>query len=65
MPGNQTLVPMKVAAGVTVPSLVHLPDATTIFPDATGQIMVPALFVTALMNAGFQIVVGSGTVHIP
>jgi hypothetical protein len=65
MSGNQTTVPMKVAAGMTVPSLVHLPDATTIFPDATGQILVPALFVTALLNAGFQIVIGSGTTHVP
>lgn len=65
MPGNQTLVPMKVAAGGTVPTQVHLPDASVIFPDATGQIMCPALFVPALMNAGFQIVVGSGTTHVP
>jgi hypothetical protein len=65
MPGNQTNVPMKVAAGMTVPTLVHLPDATTIFPDATGQLLVPALFVTTLMNAGWQIVIGSGTTHVP
>ena len=39
MSGNLTTVPMKVAAGMTVPTMVHLPDATTIFPDATGQIM--------------------------
>jgi hypothetical protein len=65
VPGNQTLVPMKVAAGMTVPTQIHLPDATTIFPDATGQIMCPALFVTTLMNAGFQIVIGSGTTHVP
>jgi hypothetical protein len=56
---------MKVAAGGTVPTQVHLPDASVIFPDATGQIMCPALFVPALMNAGFQIVVGSGTTHVP
>jgi hypothetical protein len=65
MSGNQTLVAMKVAAGMTVPTQVHLPDATTIFPDATGQIMCPALFVTSLMNAGFQIVVTGGTTHVP
>jgi hypothetical protein len=65
MSGNQTTVPMKVAAGMAVPTLVHLPDATTIFPDSTGQLLVPALFVTALMNAGWQIVIGSGTTHVP
>jgi hypothetical protein len=65
MSGNQTNVPMKVAAGMTVPTQVHLPDATTIFPDATGQFMVPAPFVTAMMNAGLQIVVSSGTTHVP
>jgi len=65
MSGNQTTVPMKVAAGMTVPTMVHLPDATTIFPDATGQILVPALFVTTLMNAGWQIVVTGGTTHVP
>ncbi len=63
MPGNLTTVPMKVAAGMTVPTMVHLPDATTIFPDATGQILVPALFVTALLNAGWQIQVTGG--HVP
>jgi hypothetical protein len=56
---------MKVAAGMTVPTQIHLPDATTIFPDATGQIMCPALFVTVLMNAGWQIVVTGGTTHVP
>jgi hypothetical protein len=56
---------MKVAAGMTVPTMVHLPDATTIFPDATGQIMVPALYVTTLMNAGWQTVVIGGGTHVP
>jgi hypothetical protein len=65
MSGNQTLVPMKVASGMSVPTQVHLPDATTIFPDASGQFMVPAAYVTAMMNAGLQIVVGAGTTHVP
>lgn len=65
MSGNQTLIPMRVAAGVQVPSQVHLPDATVVFPDASGQIMCPALFVVSLMNAGFQIVVAGGTTHVP
>jgi hypothetical protein len=65
MAGNQTTVPMKVAAGGTTPSLIHLPDATTIFPDASGQFLVPALFVTAMMSAGLQIVVTGGSSHVP
>jgi hypothetical protein len=63
--GNQTLVPMKVVSGNVTPTQIHLPDATRIFPDAGGQFMVPALYVTAMMNAGLQIVVSSGTTHIP
>jgi hypothetical protein len=62
MSNNQT-VPMKVAAGMTVPSVVHLSDATAIFPDATGQFLVPAAQVTTLIGAGFQIVVAGG--HVP
>jgi hypothetical protein len=65
MSGNRTLIPMKVAAGTVTPTQVHLPDATTIFPDASGQFMVPALFTTELMNAGFQVVVTGGSTHVP
>ncbi len=65
MPGNQTLIAMKIAAGGTTPSQINLPDATTIAPDATGQFMIPASFVTAMMNAGLQIVVTGGTTHVP
>jgi hypothetical protein len=65
MSGNQTNVPMKVAAGMNVPTQVHLPDATTIFPDSSRQFMVPAAYVTAMINAGLQIVVSSGTTHVP
>ena len=65
MSGNLTTVPMKVAAGMTVPSLIHLPDASTLVPDSAGQVLCPALFVTTLMNAGWQIVVSSGTTHVP
>jgi hypothetical protein len=65
MPGNQTTVPMKVAAGMTVPTMVHLPDATTIFPDATGLLNVPALFVTTMMNAGWQVQIAANSTHVP
>jgi hypothetical protein len=30
---------MKVAAGMTVPTMINMPDATTLYPDATGQVM--------------------------
>ena len=61
MSGNQTLVPMNVMAGMSVPTLIHLPDASTIYPDATGQIMCPAPYVTTMMNAGWQISVAPTT----
>jgi hypothetical protein len=65
MSGNLTTVPMKPAAGMGTPTLIHLPDASTLVPDSTGQVLCLALFVTTLMNAGWQIVVSSGTVHVP
>lgn len=65
MSGNLTTVPMKVAAGMTTPSLIHLPDASTLVPDSNGQVLCPALYVTTLMNAGWQIVVSAGTTHVP
>jgi hypothetical protein len=65
MSGNQTTVPMKVAAGMTTPTMINMPDASTLYPDATGQVMCPALYVTTLMNAGWQIVIGSGSTHVP
>lgn len=65
MSGNQTLIPMKVASGNVTPTMINLPDATTIFPDSGGQFMVPALHVTAMLNAGLQIVVAGGGTHVP
>jgi hypothetical protein len=65
MPGNKTLIPMKMMVGTTTPSLIHLPDATTIFPDATGQFMVPAIYVAEMLNAGLQMVVTGGATHVP
>jgi hypothetical protein len=61
--GNRTLVPMKVASGNVTPTQIHLPDATTVFPDGSGQFMIPAPYVTDMMNAGLQIVVSGG--HVP
>ena len=65
MPGDSTLIPMKKAAGGTTPTLVNLPDASTIFPDVNGQFMVPAPFLTTMLNAGFQMVVTGGATHVP
>ena len=62
MSGNQTLVPMKRADG-TMDSIVHLPDATTIKPAADGTIMVPGIYVIALMMGGYMITVAGG--HVP
>jgi hypothetical protein len=64
MSGNQTNVLMKPAAGVTVPSVLHS-DGVAIFPDASGQFLVPATSVMTMIGAGFQIVVSGGTTHIP
>jgi len=65
MTGNTTTVPMKVASGGTVPSVIHLADSSAIFPDASGQFLVPSTQVVAMLSAGFQIVVSSGTTHVP
>lgn len=65
MPGNKTLIPMKVASGGTVPTLIHLPDASTVSPDATGLFQIPAEFTTAMLNAGLQLVVTGGANHVP
>jgi hypothetical protein len=62
---SQVTIPMKMASGLGVPTVVHLPDATTLTPDATGQINVPASFLIPLLAAGWQIVIGSGATHVP
>jgi hypothetical protein len=58
-------VTMQPAAGMTVPTMVHLPNATTVFPNASGQISIPSNFVTTMIEAGWQVVVSSGTTHVP
>lgn len=59
-----TAVAMKRSDG-TSDSKIHLPDASTLIPAVDGTVMVPALFVNSMINAGYQIVVSSGTTHIP
>lgn len=58
-----TTVTMKKASGVD--TQINLPDGTTLKPDASGNITAPAQFVTTLLAAGYQIVVDSGTTHVP
>jgi hypothetical protein len=61
----QTLIPMKMAAGLGTPTMVNMPDATTLVPDATGLINVQAQHVIALMGAGWQIQITGGSTHVP
>jgi hypothetical protein len=56
---------MKMAAGLGTPTIVQLPDSTTLTPDATGLINCPASFLISMLGAGWQIVVASGTTHVP
>ena len=58
-------VTMQPAAGMQVPTMVHLPDATTVFPNAAGQISISSKFVEVMLAAGWQIVVPGGTTHVP
>jgi hypothetical protein len=62
---SQTTIPMKMAAGLGTPTIVQLPDSTTLTPDATGLINCPASFLISMLGAGWQIVVASGTTHVP
>ena len=62
---SQTTIPMKMAAGSGTPTVVQLPDSTTLTPDATGLINCPASFLISMLAAGWQIVVSAGTTHVP
>jgi hypothetical protein len=59
---NVTLQP---ASGMQVPTQVHLPDGSTVFPNASGQISVASNFVSVMLAAGWEIVVTSGATHVP
>jgi hypothetical protein len=58
-------VTMAPASTQTVPSILHLPDGTSIKPNASGQVSVPSNFVGALLNAGWQIITTGSSTHIP
>jgi hypothetical protein len=62
---SQATIPMKMESGLGTPTMVNLPDATTLIPDATGQINCPASYLISMLAAGWQIQVSSGTTHIP
>jgi hypothetical protein len=61
----QITIPMKMQAGGTVPTMVNLPDATTITPDATGLINVPASFLISMLAGGWQIQIAANSTHVP
>jgi hypothetical protein len=58
-------VTMQLPAGMDVPSVLYLNDGSKVIPNASGQIVVATKFIGLLLNAGWQIVVGSGTTHVP
>ena len=62
---SQATIPMKMASGLGTPTMVNLPDATTLIPDATGQVNVPASFLIPLLAAGWQIQIASNSTHVP
>lgn len=49
-------VTMKPPAGADVPSLLHLPDSSTVKPDAAGQFNITSNFITMLLAAGWTVV---------
>jgi hypothetical protein len=62
---SQTTIPMRMAAGSGTPTVVQLPDSTTLTPDATGLINCPAPFMIAMIGAGWQIQIAANSTHVP
>lgn len=62
---SETPVTMQLPAGMAAPSIVYLPDSSTVRPDASGQISVAARLVPTLLGCGWQIVVAADTTHVP
>lgn len=48
----------------TVPCVLQLP-ALSVAPNADGSFTVPSRLLPALLSGGWQIVVASGTTHVP
>lgn len=59
------LVTFQLPAGSNVPTRVHMRDGTFATPNAAGQITVDSMYTQDLMASGWQIVVSSGTTHVP
>lgn len=59
---NHAFVPMMMIAGGIVPSQIHLPDASTIFPDADAVFRVPPRYVIDMEVIGLRRV--AGTTHV-
>ena len=49
----------------STPSVLQLPDATSVLPNSDGTFTVAAKHVNALLAGGWSIVVSSGTTHVP
>ncbi|SHN86917.1 hypothetical protein [Bradyrhizobium erythrophlei] len=62
---SQTTIPMKMGTGLGVPTVVQLPDSTTLTPDVTGLINVPASFLISMLAAGWQIQIAANSTHVP
>jgi hypothetical protein len=60
-----TDVTLQLPSGSNTPTDVILSDGTLIHPDSSGQISVASSYVPSLLSAGWQIVVSSGTTHVP
>jgi hypothetical protein len=62
---SQTTIPMRMASGLGTPTMVNLPDSTTLTPDSTGLINCPASFLISLLGAGWQIQIATNSTHVP
>jgi hypothetical protein len=49
----------------STPSVLQLPDATSVAPNSDGTFTVGTKHMAALLAAGWSIVVSSGTTHVP
>jgi hypothetical protein len=58
-------ITMQPASGMTVPTIVYLPDGSTVTPNASGQISIASNFVNTMIAAGWQIVISGGATHVP
>lgn len=58
-------VTMQPPAGAQIPSQVHLPDGSTVFPNADGTISVASNFVSTMIAAGWSVVISAGQTHVP